>query len=85
MEAQKIVKEIIMTEKDIKRAIEEYLVNKAQGTIKAIRLEHGDNDISADPREYSDFYAKVEIETEVGSVQEYTHANASTVFDSDAY
>lgn len=54
---------IILTEKDIKRAIEEYLLNNGQGTVKAIRLERGDNNVSADPREYSDFYAEVEIET----------------------
>lgn len=52
---------IILTEKDIKRAIEEYLINKGEGTVKAIRLEQGDNHVSADPREYSNFYAEVEI------------------------
>lgn len=64
---------IILTEKDIKRAIEEYLLSKGQGTVKAIRLEPGDKDtnkeISADPREYSNFYAEVEIETEVISIE----------------
>lgn len=54
---------IILAEKDIKRAIEEYLISQGQGTIKAIRLERSDNNVSADPREYSDFYAEVEIET----------------------
>lgn len=64
---------IILTEKDIKRAIEEYLISKGQGTVKAIRLEHGNKDInkdiSADPSEYSNFYAEVEIETEVISTE----------------
>jgi hypothetical protein len=53
---------IILTEKDIKRAIEEYLIGTKQGKAKSIRLEPGNNDVSADPREYSSFYAEVELE-----------------------
>lgn len=55
---------IILSEKDIKRAIAEYLVGTNQGKAKSIRLERGDNSVSADPREYSDFYAEVELEVE---------------------
>lgn len=55
---------LILTEKDIKRAIEEYLLGTNQGKAKTIRLEQGNKDISADPREYSAFYAEVELEIE---------------------
>ncbi|MBW4582733.1 MAG: hypothetical protein KME42_24455 [Tildeniella nuda ZEHNDER 1965/U140] len=55
---------LILTEKDIKRAIEEYLIGTNQGKAKSIRLEKGNNDVSADPREYSAFYAEVELEVE---------------------
>lgn len=55
---------IILTEKDIKRAIAEYLLNTNQGRAKAIRLEQGDPKIAADPREYSAYYAEVELEVE---------------------
>lgn len=46
---------LILTEKDIKRAIEEYLVSTNQGKAKSIRLEKGSDNVSADPREYSAF------------------------------
>lgn len=55
---------IVLTEKDIKRAIEEYLISTDQGKARSIRLEQGSKDISADPREYSAFYAEVELEIE---------------------
>jgi hypothetical protein len=55
---------LILTEKDIKRAIEEYLVSTNQGKAKSIRLEQGNHDVSADPREYSAFYVEVELEIE---------------------
>lgn len=55
---------IILEEKDIKRAIEEYLIGTKQGKAKSIRLEQGSKDISTDPREYSNFYAEVELEVE---------------------
>jgi hypothetical protein len=55
---------IILEEKDIKRAIEEYLLNSNQGKVKAIRLEQGPSNVSTDPREYSSFYAEVEVEVE---------------------
>ena len=55
---------LILTEKDIKRAIEEYLIGTNQGKAKSIRLEQGSKDVSADPREYSAFYAEVELEVE---------------------
>ncbi|MBF2026868.1 MAG: hypothetical protein IGS48_08885 [Oscillatoriales cyanobacterium C42_A2020_001] len=55
---------IILEEKDIKRAIEEYLIGTNQGKAKSIRLEQGNKDISVDPREYSGFYAEVELELE---------------------
>ncbi len=55
---------LILTEKDIKRAIEEYLLGTNQGKAKSIRLEQGSNNTSADPREYSAFYAEVELEVE---------------------
>lgn len=55
---------LILTEKDIKRAIEEYLLGTNQGKAKSIRLEKGSNEVSADPREYSAFYAEVELEVE---------------------
>ena len=60
---------LILTEKDIKRAIEEYLLGTNQGKAKAIRLEKGSNDISADPREYSAFYAEVELEVEGDGIE----------------
>jgi hypothetical protein len=53
---------IILTEKDIKRAIEEYLIGTNQGKAVSIRLEQGSNEVSADPREYSAFYAEVELD-----------------------
>ncbi len=55
---------IILSEKDIKRAIEEYLITSAQGKAKSIQLKQGNSTISADPREYSNFYAEVELEVE---------------------
>lgn len=55
---------IVLSEKDIKRAIAEYLIGTNQGKAKSIRLERGNNTVSADPREYSDFYAEVELEVE---------------------
>jgi hypothetical protein len=55
---------IILSEKDIKRAIEEYLIGTAQGKAKSIQLKQGSEAISADPREYSAFYAEVELEVE---------------------
>lgn len=60
---------LILTEKDIKRAIEEYLIGTKQGKAKSIRLEQGSNDVSADPREYSSFYAEVELEVEGESIE----------------
>jgi hypothetical protein len=55
---------LILTEKDIKRAIEEYLIGTNQGKAISIRLEKGNNEVSADPREYSAFYAEVELDVE---------------------
>lgn len=55
---------IILTEKDIKRAIAEYLMGTNQGKAVSIRLEQGSNEVSADPREYSAFYAEVELDIE---------------------
>ena len=56
---------LILTKKDIKREIEEYLIGTDQGKAKSIRLEQGNgNRVSADPREYSAFYAEVELEVE---------------------
>ena len=50
---------LILTEKDIKRASEEYLIGTDQGKAKSIRLEQGNGDhVSADAREYSAFYAE---------------------------
>jgi hypothetical protein len=60
---------LILTEKDIKRAIEEYLVSTNQGKATSIRLEQGNNDISADPREYSAFYVEVELEIEEEGIE----------------
>lgn len=60
---------IVLEEKDIKRAIEEYLINSKQGKAKSIRLEQGNSDISADPREYSSFYAEVELEIEAEPIE----------------
>ncbi|XGV94499.1 MAG: hypothetical protein ACAF41_17300 [Leptolyngbya sp. BL-A-14] len=55
---------LILTEKDIKRAIEEYLIGTNQGKAKSIRLEKVNDNPSADPREYSAFYAEVELDVE---------------------
>ncbi|MBC7970656.1 MAG: hypothetical protein H7Z11_11130 [Verrucomicrobia bacterium] len=56
---------LILTEKDIKRAIEEYLIGTSQGKAKSIRLKQGNgNTVSADPSEYSTFYIEVELEVE---------------------
>lgn len=55
---------IILTEKDIKRAIQEYLVNTHQGQVRSIRFEQGNSEISADPQEYSTIYAEVELAVE---------------------
>ncbi len=55
---------LILTEKDIKRAIEEYLIGTNQGKATSIRLEQGNKGVSADPREYSAFYAEVELKVE---------------------
>lgn len=60
---------LILTEKDIKRAIEEYLIGTNEGKAKSIRLEKVSDDVSADPREYSAFYAEVELEVEGESVE----------------
>jgi hypothetical protein len=60
---------IILEEKDIKRAIEEYVFNSNQGKAKAIRLEQGNPDVTADPREYSSFYAEVELELELDPIE----------------
>lgn len=60
---------LILTEKDIKRAIEEYLVSTNQGKATSIRLEQGNKDISADPNEYSAFYAEVELEIEEEGIE----------------
>ena len=55
---------IILQEKDIKRAIEEYVISQGQGKVLAIRLEQGDRNIAADPREFSNIYAEIELEVE---------------------
>ena len=56
---------LILTKKDIKREIEEYLIGTDQGKAKSIRLEQGNgNRVSADPREYSAFYAEVASKVE---------------------
>ena len=60
---------LILTEKDIKRAIEEYLIGTKQGKAKSIRLEQGSNTVSADPQEYSAFYAEVELEIEGDGIE----------------
>ncbi|MBW4474107.1 MAG: hypothetical protein KME45_27590 [Stenomitos rutilans HA7619-LM2] len=60
---------LILTEKDIKRAIEEYLVSTNQGKATSIRLEQGNNDVSPDPREYSAFYAEVELDVEGDGIE----------------
>ena len=61
---------LILTEKDIKRAIEEYLIGTNQGKAKSIRLEQGSgNTVSADPREYSAFYAEVELDVDGEGVE----------------
>ena len=60
---------LILIEKDIKRAIKEYLLGTNQGKAKSIRLEQGSNDVSADPREYSAFYAEVELEVEGDGIE----------------
>lgn len=56
---------VILEEKDIKRAIEEYLLGQGQGKARSIRLEHSDKSTSTDPREYSGFYAEVELEADL--------------------
>lgn len=61
---------LILMEKDIKRAIEEYLIGTNQGKAKSIRLEKGSEDVSAEPREYSAFYAEVELEVEGDSIEQ---------------
>ena len=60
---------LILTEKAIKRAIEEYLVGTNQGKARSIRLEKGNNNVSADPREYSNFYAEVELDVEGDGIE----------------
>lgn len=60
---------IVLTENDIKRAIEEYLIGTNQGKATSIRLEQGSSDVSADPREYSAFYAEVELEVDGESIE----------------
>lgn len=60
---------VILEEKDIKRAIEEYLLSQGQGKVKSVRLEHGNNRTSTDPREFSNFYAEVELEAETNSTE----------------
>ncbi|MDX2244189.1 MAG: hypothetical protein NW224_26245 [Leptolyngbyaceae cyanobacterium bins.302] len=60
---------IILTEKDIKREIEEYLISTNQGKATSIRLEQGSKDVSADPREYSAFYAEVELDIEAEAAE----------------
>lgn len=55
---------IILQEKDIKRAIAEYVVSQGQGKVLAIRLEQGDRNIASDPREFSNIYAEIDLEVE---------------------
>lgn len=55
---------IILQEKDIKRAIEEYVIAQGQGKVLAIRLEQGDRNIASDPREFSSIYAEIDLEVE---------------------
>jgi len=55
---------IILQEKDIKRAIAEYLLSQGRGKVLAVRLEKGDRNIANDPREFSSIYAEVELEVE---------------------
>lgn len=62
--ARSMETKIILTEKDIKRAIQEYLVNTNRGVVRSIRFEQGSSEICADPREYSTIYAEVELEVE---------------------
>jgi hypothetical protein len=60
----KLETKIILQEKDIKRAIADYLISQGQGKVLAIRLEKGDRNIADDPREFSRIYAEVELEVE---------------------
>ncbi|MBD2001368.1 hypothetical protein H6F88_22740 [Oculatella sp. FACHB-28] len=58
---------IILQEKDIKRAIEEYIISQGQGKVLAIRLEQGDRNVASDPREFSSVYAEIDLEVEAES------------------
>jgi hypothetical protein len=55
---------IILQEKDIKRAITEYVVSQGQGKVLAIRLEQGDRNVASDPREFSGVYAEIDLAVE---------------------
>jgi hypothetical protein len=55
---------IILQEKDIKRAIEEYVISQGQGKVLAIRLKQGDRTVASDPREFSSIYAEIDLEVE---------------------
>lgn len=60
---------IVLAEKDIKRAIEEYLVHTGQGQAKSIRFEQGNHRVTVDFRDYSDLYAEIELEVETDSIE----------------
>jgi hypothetical protein len=60
----KMETKIILQEKDIKRAIAEYVIAQGHGKVLAIRLERGNSEVDADPREFSNVYAEIELEVE---------------------
>jgi hypothetical protein len=64
---------IILQEKDIKRAIAEYVVSQGQGKVLAIRLEQGDRNIASDPREFSNIYAEIDLEVEAEPAEILLH------------